>query len=854
MKARVERSGPIVMGWVLVLGIAAGMGSCVDEDDDRRRKKNGPELHVVTPSSGSTLGGITVAILTRNFKDDFHVHPPTVTFGGIPAPIVQVVNPRELYVQAPPAAGPGPVDVTIETTGVFESATCVGCYDYFAAPPCTITGISPSTGFTAGGEAVTITGADFGHPASRPRIFFGAVEALAVIWLSPQQLEVYAPPAAGAQPGAVDVTVNPVGAQPCVCPGCFTYLPPDCDISGVTPAAGFVTGGEPVTLLGTGFEPGSTVLFGASPSQNVVVAPGGDSIACVTPAAAGPGWTSVSVQGPSTSCDLPNAYRYLAVGGCQVDSVWPPAGHQAGGDTIWILGLGFQSTPPPVVEFVRGGPPVPSPSVTWIDSTTLEAVTPAWPAAESVDVLVTNTVSGLDCTLAEGFRFIAPGECGLFDVTPPFGAVAGGYDVTLTGVGLSPAPLDILFGAEPVDPTTIRWIDSTTVIVEVPASGSAGIVDVTYVNPALSCTIPSGFEYTADICRITGVDPPAGPPTGGTWIEILGSGFPPDARVLFDNVMVNPSFVTVTPTRITTISPGLLGMGCVNICVIGGGGGCCLEDAYCTTGGCTITDVAPGQGPMTGRTLVTITGTDFDPSGYVRFGPLFSPSVTFIGPTEIQAETPPSLLPGSVDVHVLGSQFSQCVATQAFEYVPGSGGGGCAIAAVSPSSGSSPGGDRVTIVGSGFDPGPPVPAIVFGLVPGVNVAWLDASTLEVDTPPALYPGSVDVHVVNANGDACSLSGGFDYDPLPPCTTTCTLIAVLPDFGPLAGGGQVTITGSGFCVGSRVYFGSSPATVIAVSPTAIDVVVPPRGAPGMADIHLIDPEGGICYLLAAYEYR
>jgi hypothetical protein len=65
-----------------------------------------------------------------------------------------------------------------------------------------------------------------------------------------------------------------------------------------------------------------------------------------------------------------------------------------------------------------------------------------------------------------------------------------------------------------------------------------------------------------------------------------------------------------------------------------------------------VTLVSPPFGPVTGGTVVTITGKNFTQASEVKFGSTAAASFTVDSDTEITATTPKALLPGQVDVAV----------------------------------------------------------------------------------------------------------------------------------------------------------------------------------------------------------
>jgi glucose/arabinose dehydrogenase len=85
-----------------------------------------------------------------------------------------------------------------------------------ATPAATIAQLAPTSGFNRGGQAVTITGANFTRAT---QVFFGNTRASGIDVQNPTTLTAFAPPGAGTV--AVSV-VNP-GTAPAVLPGAFAY-------------------------------------------------------------------------------------------------------------------------------------------------------------------------------------------------------------------------------------------------------------------------------------------------------------------------------------------------------------------------------------------------------------------------------------------------------------------------------------------------------------------------------------------------------------------------------------------------------------------------------------------------------
>jgi len=167
----------------------------------------------LSPNTGSTSGGTNVTISGSAFQNG-----ATVTFGGVPATNVNVVDSNTIIATTPlgPATEQLAVDVVVRNPD--GTSTTLSRGFTYSVPPLVVTSISPSVGVTGGGTVVTISGAGF-TTALNSTVTFGGVAATNVTILSPVAMQVTAP-AHGA--GTVDVGVT-VGGLTVVKLGAFTY-------------------------------------------------------------------------------------------------------------------------------------------------------------------------------------------------------------------------------------------------------------------------------------------------------------------------------------------------------------------------------------------------------------------------------------------------------------------------------------------------------------------------------------------------------------------------------------------------------------------------------------------------------
>jgi alpha-tubulin suppressor-like RCC1 family protein len=115
------------------------------------------------------------------------------------------------------------------------------------------------------------------------------------------------------------------------------------------------------------------------------------------------------------------------------------------------------------------------------------------------------------------------------------------------------------------------------------------------------------------------------------------------------------------------------------------------------------------------------------------------------------------------------------------------------VISVTPGSVSVSGGDMITVSGSNFVNG----STVRINVTTVNTTYVDPSTLTFVAPSWPIADTVNVSVVNPDGQAATLSSALRINDVPP-----TVSSVAPGAGPLKGGQSVTVTGTGFSNGIR----------------------------------------------------
>ncbi len=107
----------------------------------------------------------------------------------------------------------------------------------------------------------------------------------------------------------------------------------------------------------------------------------------------------------------------------------------------------------------------------------------------------------------------------------------------------------------------------------------------------------------------------------------------------------------------------------------------------------------PSEGPLAGGTSVVLSGQNFISPAQLKFGAQSAQNVTVSGPAQIQANSPPSVTNGAVNLSSYFQNGWLAIARDAFSYGP-------QILQLLPNAGTNAGGDLVQVYGYGFGSDP----------------------------------------------------------------------------------------------------------------------------------------------------
>jgi hypothetical protein len=565
-------------------------------------------------------------------------------------------------------------------------------------------------------------------------------------------------------------------------------------ISSIDPNNGPYIGGNTVIVRGYNFVPATAILFGTlpgvvtyvSPTELSVVVPGDNSDILIV---------DVSVQNPDgQNSNIPDGYTYNAnPPDPTFTSLSPNFGPTSGDTLVTLTGSNFNQAltttkntdlQAEVTSVTFDG--LEATSVTIVNDTTIIARTPAH-IAGPVDVMLTlPNQTGI--SLPSAYTYTPPNSI-LTSLTPTSGTVLGGTPVILTGTDLT-GTTGVTFNGIPA--TNVVVINDTTVTAVTPAD-TAGVVDVTIVNPRADSTLPDAYTYISTAPLLTSIDPDSGTTLGGTPVIITGTNLAGTTDVTFDGLSATDVSV-VNDTTVTATTPAHAA-GAVTVVITTPAGTGDNTYTYVTSTP-ILTSLSPISGPVTGGTAVIVTGTNLTGTTGITFDGVAATAVTVVNDTTVTALTPANSA-GLVDV-ILTNPDGSSTLPNAYTYI--------ALAptatSLTPTSGTTLGGTTVVITGTSLVG---TSSVTFDGVEATNVTVIDEQTVSVSTP-AHIPALVDVAITTPEGTG-TLTNAYTYITLPPSNLSLT-----PTSGTIDGGTLVTFTGTALTGTTGITFGGTAAQV------------------------------------------
>jgi hypothetical protein len=231
---------------------------------------------------------------------------------------------------------------------------------------------------------------------------------------------------------------------------------------------------------------------------------------------------------------------------------------------------------------------------------------------------------------------------------------------------------------------------------------------------------------------------------------------------------------------------------------------------------------------------VEIKGADFLPTVSVDFEGLVAASVQWLSPETVRVITPPGI-PGIANLRVINGDAIPVTVHSGFTY-EGESAPPPRVETLQPDRGDHRGGTFVTVLGQGFLA---EPTVLVGDRPLTGVRVLSSCQLTGVTPGGA-PGLATLMLRNRDGQSTTKLGAYAY--LDPQAAAPVLQFVSPVSGSTIGGTPVTVTGSHFQPGARVFFESVSLTDWEFI-SAQELTGPsPAGQAGPARLRVVNPDG------------
>ncbi len=405
-----------------------------------------------------------------------------------------------------------------------------------------------------------------------------------------------------------------------------------------------------------------------------------------------------------------------------VTAVAPSVGTTLGGDTVTITGNRFTGASAVTI----GG--TAATSVTVVNASTITAVTPAG-AAGTASVRVTAP-SGTSAgnTL---FTYVTPPT--VTAITPALGSTLGGGIVVITGTRFTNASAVSVGGT----PVTSFVVNSDTQITAVAPVGTAGTARVTVTVPGATSAPNTLYTYISPP-TLTNLSPVTGSTIGGQTVTLTGTNLSLASSVTFGGVSA-ASFTVNSATQITATAPAL-SAGQVGVVVTTPGGSATAATLFTAVAPPGVTSVAPALGTTLGGNTITVTGAGFSGATAVTVGGNAATGLTVVNGTTLTATTPAGVA-GTASVVVVGP-YGTSAANSLFTYIAPP-----TLTSVSPATGSTIGGQVVTLTGTNFSP---ATGVSFGGVSAASFTVNSATQITAVTP-ATTAGAKSVIVTTPGG-------------------------------------------------------------------------------------------------------
>ena len=754
------------------------------------------ELLSVEPVGGPTAGGTILRVDGVGFGTAGVVN--CVVDGAIIETILE--NAERLACVTPPVANAGLVDVRLTNNGVEMSSTSAS-FHYHS--PIEVATVYPTVVPESGGSRLLVTGSGFmdmgalacvfSFPASTPQI--PQAESTAT-YISDSLLSCTSPEGGGVGPADLYVTNNGVDVSVSRVPLSVTSKS---TVTKLWPSSGSTDGGTSVRVQGTGFLDSTTSFcrFGDDDIVSVDAVIDSTSVLCTSPSRDGTDTMQVVVEVTSNGLDWTSSgvvFTYLPP--IEVSGVSPNIGPSSGGTVVRVSGSGFEDVASGGRKLsCRFGGNVVSATLPGAGGAAL-CVAPPSQSLGAVSLEVSS--NGIEYT-SDGWMFHYGPDISIESAWPLAGPESGGTVVTVTGTGFTDTRTIMCeFGSLGAS-VLGKWMDTSTLLCVSPPHMPGTTTLRLSMNGQQFVETDIAFEYLVE-STVRAIEPSSGPLHGGTLVEVQGTGFANSTALSCRLASRRLPAVFIDSGRLRCTTPPLAAtsqMFSLPLEVSNNGIDFTNRSTakFTFTPTMTIRHLWPTNGPVNGGTSVTVYGSGFL-SGESRvlciFGGDYAQATlaTVRSDDELSCLSSPhadSTSGGAVKMELTNNGGVDRVASPTnFVYVES-----IQLTSVNPSQSGEEGGVVVVVAGEHFIASPSLSCRFGGqdATPATFMSPTRVSCLVPESPAG--PRDVSLTVSNNGQDfAGGLSLVFSYLP------AFTVIKNEPAVGPVDGGTEVTLTGTG----------------------------------------------------------
>jgi PKD repeat protein len=764
-----------------------------------------PVISQISPQTGSTDGIETMTISGNYFRPGARVF-----IAGLSANI-QSITTTSIVCDIPGYTAAKSVDVMVvnddDANDTLENAFT---YSYYPK----IQTIYPLQSMITGGGTLQITGNHFQEDVS---VSFGSITATATR-NSYTQITCDIP---AHEAGDINIVVkNPDNKTASIQ---FTYIAPVPTITQISPETVYISGGMTLSITGTSFQNGLTVTV-----DGVVVPDrariSSTSLTCTVPPALDIGPAILMLTNPdgkSVTYILNYAYDPPVI-----SQISPQSGSTNGFENMTISGNYFR----PGVSVTIAGVTA---NILTNTTTTIVCEIPAYTAAGSVDVVVTNDDDAND-TLENTFTYIYYPV--IQTIYPQQAMITGGGTLQITGNHFQD-DVSVFFDSITV---TSNRISYTQISCDIPPH-DAGDITIVVKNPD-NKTATIQFTYLTPAPTITQISPKTVYIAGGVTVSITGTSFHEDLTVTVDGVLISDRIRSSSTSLTCTVPAHDLGVAVLML--INPDGKSVTHTLNYENNPPVIANVSPHHGSSVGNEKMTITGDYFDLSATVTIDGKVA-AIQSITTTSIECNIPSytnvTCSDSSVNIIVENTDGKQSFAIYQYVFIP-------KIESISPQIADTTGGGKLTISGLNFQDNATV--LIDNAEPE-NVSIVSHTQIICDIP-VHDVGNVNIIVMNPNNYSSTYVLPYEF-PAP------TITSITPSTVLNSGGTELTIIGTNFDLSATVTIDGVTIANNRMSYTTITCIAPPHEIPdgkisSKVNVVIINPNGKFATDLLTYEFN